>query len=478
MGYGDLPPSARYRSPAPDNPLSFTWCLLPFILEIGALAFPISRRVVKWVIVPAIFGCYAKLMTMGSESPVAGYGIGTIIAYHALQVLDLLVFSDPQKDEGFVFYPPPYSSSGAPVDPDKADSSSDTDSEEINRQLATTHTEKTDRGIRYSDLPTTLSRLGWATTLAFSPRLLHFRNSPETHRLPASATTRAGFLHYYGLRTLALYILIDYICYYMRIIDPEYSQPIFPTSGSTYSPHLRSNPAPPSWYPTHPPSNAILATWVWSATLYCIRQGTQAGAIFIFLTLAHHLLALTMVALQPVFPGSWTEPSSYVPLFATLRLEEGLPGFWGKSWHGTFKRIFTSPADYFGIGEKSPLRFGLAFLLSGLLHSAGAWTQGRRWRGPLVFFLLQGLGGSAEVMVRNGLKKRGMTVGNSLVLRWVVGVWVVGWLFWTGRWFTDEYRLGGLWTGEPVPWSIWRGGGRGGGRRGGGLGGGGLRGRG
>lgn len=78
MAKGDLPPWAFYRSPAPDNPLSFTWTILPFILEILALTFPFPRAFVKWVVVPAIFACYANLMTMGMVSAVGGYGIGEL----------------------------------------------------------------------------------------------------------------------------------------------------------------------------------------------------------------------------------------------------------------------------------------------------------------------------------------------------------------------------------------------------------------
>lgn len=357
-----------------------------------------------------------------------------MIGYHALQVLDLLVFSDPQKD--FVFHPPKVE---------------DEDHKIIRAQ-------KNLKSIKYSDCKTFTARLDWAINLVFSPRLLHYSNTLESNQVPPSARSAKGFLRYYAPRAAILYVLIDFMCYYMRLIDPLFFLPSFPSEKEhTYEALLHPDPPPPAWYPSKPAPENQIATFIWSSALYTIRQLLQAGAIAIILTLFHQLLALTMVSFHSIFPSStWTSPSSYPPLFSNISLRDGLPAFWGKTWHATFKRIFTSPSDYLGLAPKSRIRFFLAFVLSGALHSLGAYSQCRRWSGPLIFFVLQGVGASAEVMVRNWLKGRGITNANSAVLRWVVRIWVCVWLLWTGEWFTDEYRRGGLWTAEPVPWSIWR----------------------
>lgn len=167
----------------------------------------------------------------------------------------------------------------------------------------------------------------------------------------------------------------------------------------------------------------------------------------------------------------WMYPAQWYPLRTSI-LHTGLAGFWGKFWHQMFR---------FGISEPSrvvikslelrrdgnaarAIQLGIAFTLSGSIHATGSFTTfslrpTHPIVGPLIFFLLQGVGTIIQTAMVRGLHKHLPFVK---ALPPVVGqtsnaLAVLGWLYITGPLLANDFARCGIWLFEPVPVSILRG---------------------
>ncbi|KAM4059686.1 membrane bound o-acyl transferase family protein [Hirsutella rhossiliensis] len=162
-------------------------------------------------------------------------------------------------------------------------------------------------------------------------------------------------------------------------------------------------------------------------------------------------------------------PSRAAPWFHTSvfgsfsqLLDRGLAGWWGASWHQTFRHQFLAPATY--LVKHGYLNKGsrwaaitaafVSFLQSGLLHASGSMTStpGTKPWHPVAFFLLQVVGIIIEKTL-HGVMVRCFPNPSRVVTRAINLLWVTSWLYMTGVFFVDDFAATGAWLMEPVPMS-------------------------
>jgi hypothetical protein len=97
-----------------------------------------------------------------------------------------------------------------------------------------------------------------------------------------------------------------------------------------------------------------------------------------------------------------------------------------------------------------------------MVHACGSWTcwgdETRPLRGPMCFFLLQGVAIFVEGAVGQVLRRAGVA---AKVPAWAMRVWtfcyVHVWFYFTAHLLCDDFARGGVWLFEPVPISLFRG---------------------
>ncbi|KAF2203442.1 hypothetical protein GQ43DRAFT_447425 [Delitschia confertaspora ATCC 74209] len=160
----------------------------------------------------------------------------------------------------------------------------------------------------------------------------------------------------------------------------------------------------------------------------------------------------------------WSHPPTFGPLSQSI-VDRGLGGWWGLWWHQTFRAGFSFPSEWLlsglHISPKSNLgrtiQVTMAFGLSAILHASGSHTQpgpsnGFSFSGPILFFLLQGLGIIVEGAVSPFLQKN----VRPSALRWVRFVYTWVFLYNTSPLLVNDFAAGGIWLYEPVPVSVFR----------------------
>lgn len=158
----------------------------------------------------------------------------------------------------------------------------------------------------------------------------------------------------------------------------------------------------------------------------------------------------------------------YPDLFGSFgqMLEHGLAGFWGRYWHQTFRVGFTAPSKWLIRRGWLPARrsalTGLvasacAFFLSGLMHASGAATMPRPTRPGMAFafFLLAWVGIVLQLALCS-LLRRPIAASPLAVRRAGNMLFVLAWMYATCWTFEDDLSRSGLWTFEPVPYSLLR----------------------
>jgi hypothetical protein len=220
--------------------------------------------------------------------------------------------------------------------------------------------------------------------------------------------------------------------------------------------------SPPSYYPF---SSSPMGTHIMRlalsqfAIMAALRTLFTLGPLFFSGVLGPQLLGARA---EP-----WMYPETWAPY--TVVLDNGLAGWWGNWWHQTFRFAFQEPSrkalEVLGVDRKSvgakAAQLAVAFALSGLVHASGSLTCAgvtKPLRGPLVFFLLQGLGIFVEGVVVQVLKPVGM---QRRLPRWAMRAWTFAyvhvWFYYTAHLLCDDFAAGGIWLFEPIPVSVFRG---------------------
>jgi hypothetical protein len=222
-----------------------------------------------------------------------------------------------------------------------------------------------------------------------------------------------------------------------------------------------SSHPPPSYYPTNP---VLIHVTRLALSMLAVKTALQTifslGPIFFCAILGPRLLGARAEC--------WMYPETWAPY--TVVLDKGLAGWWGNWWHQTFRFAFQEPGRKVveGLGwekrsvKAKAVQLGIAFALSGIVHTSGSWTcwgDGTRpIRGPMVFFMLQAVGIFMEGVLGQALKKAGVA---TRVPPWLMRVWtfvyVHVWFYYTAHLLCDDFASGGVWLFEPVPVSLFRG---------------------
>ena len=164
---------------------------------------------------------------------------------------------------------------------------------------------------------------------------------------------------------------------------------------------------------------------------------------------------------------AWMYPDQF-GAFSNV-LDKGLAGWWGGWWHQTFRFAFQEPArravEALGWDPHAPkaklLQVSIAFVLSGILHMCGSYTQvGETWpvRGPFCFFVSQMLGLTLQMAAAGALKRVGVRQNAPRWSRRAANfAFAHVWLYFTAPLLLDDFARGGVWLFEPIPVSIFRG---------------------
>ncbi|KAK6496010.1 hypothetical protein TWF481_002038 [Arthrobotrys musiformis] len=122
--------------------------------------------------------------------------------------------------------------------------------------------------------------------------------------------------------------------------------------------------------------------------------------------------------------------------------------FWAVAWHGVFRQQFTFLTNTV---SSRVLRIVIPFLLSGILHFAGAHIQSRDGVNAMMFLLLQPLGILVQQAIIGSV---GGLKGTAWWFKAVVWLSTMVWLIATGYGFVKSYAEGGMFDIEPIPLSF------------------------
>lgn len=160
----------------------------------------------------------------------------------------------------------------------------------------------------------------------------------------------------------------------------------------------------------------------------------------------------------------WMNPPDF---FGSLRsvVDQGLAGWWAGFWHQTFRFAFQAPStkvlECLNVDKKTNLgrtiSLFVAFFLSGCLHACGSYTQlgdTRPLRGPMMFFILQGVGVFGQSLVVDKLKAMGLLHKTPKFIKQMGNfVFTLAWMYCTAPLLADDFAKGGVWLYEPLAFS-------------------------
>ncbi|KAL8293380.1 hypothetical protein RQP46_000081 [Phenoliferia psychrophenolica] len=270
----------------------------------------------------------------------------------------------------------------------------------------------------------TLGRVWYATKLCVSMRgagwRWEVRNTP-----PGPRETRWGFIKSRVGRAASLYLVVDALSTYQQ------RQPYF---------HRQI------------PFSALSS----GDRLLCGASAALIGGAAI--GLLYNLVVVVCVSSR-----LWT-PEECPDLFGPVSESTTLSGFWGRTWHQSFRRVFTTPglllSNLLSLPPTStPTRILttlVAFSLSAIQHAFGMVAMARTGRGAALFFLSQPIGLAMEELATRGARMVGIGK-NPQSWRAFGFMWTVTWLLATSPPFFDELVQAGMWTVDPAPFSIVKG---------------------
>ncbi|KAL7266714.1 hypothetical protein RUND412_010730 [Rhizina undulata] len=463
--------------------------LLAVALLYVALMIPTQRELVAATFIPIIAGVLWRLVQAGSKSPTTGYSIGTFAVFHLYQTLDLLLFSDVRRIFRRIPFGPPPSKNGVAVEAKDAIPALEPGSNSLVKKEGPNGNVQKEFEFSEAYPSDLIPRLLWVSDLTASLRLPGWnRQIPLTYLAPTTTPSK-HLLRLVG-RALTICLYIDLLCWYTRTVDRDWFVPAhhalssapgpvpYPTLFSSSRPSAVS---PPLEFPAIPESG-------WERTLYLVALQTLRTCLAASAMYAAIDGAYTATSILPILAGyllSVRAPTSsssaweiwkyrhlsrdaWPDTFGTLKDGDwsgGIGIFWGRAWHGLFKHVFTAPAAWIirncGVERRGllaqMLRLWIPFVMSGILHLAGNWTNASCGLGSFRFFLLQPMGILIEagfVRIYSACVDRR---GKERVEKVLKFLWTLAWFVVTSQSFIAEYRYGGLWLSEPVPVSVWRG---------------------
>ncbi|KAK6342264.1 hypothetical protein TWF730_001740 [Orbilia blumenaviensis] len=261
--------------------------------------------------------------------------------------------------------------------------------------------------------PTWKQRFDWAGACFNNPRMLNTPFEPtllKKRREQVAGISKSWFLITRLARVIMTWVLIDFLLAWCRY---------------------------DLWFGSATHHLALPDTLVSGA----VRTVFGGSAIWMAVNSEHALCAVIYVGVfrqdhkdWPDLFGIWTEE------WYTIA------EFWGIAWHGLFRQQFTFLTNTF---SSTVLRVVIPFLLSGVLHFAGAYMQSRDGVDAMLFLMLQPLGIIVQQMiVGKSLKGRGWA--------FKAAVWIstMLWLISTGYGFVKAYAKGGMFDIEPIPVSF------------------------
>lgn len=166
----------------------------------------------------------------------------------------------------------------------------------------------------------------------------------------------------------------------------------------------------------------------------------------------------------------WLYADSFGPFIPSV-LDHGLAGCWGRWWHQFFRYGFVVTTQWVlsflpDSWANNPLvkrvtHVAFAFLLSGLVHACGSYTQfadTHPLSGPFLFFAMQSVAVVFESIFKTVIFPNTPLKRTPRWLRRTANaVFVFCWLFFSGIPIADDFARGGLWLMEPIPISPLRG---------------------
>ncbi|ERS98416.1 uncharacterized protein SPSK_06072 [Sporothrix schenckii 1099-18] len=332
--------------------------------------------------------------------------------------------------------------------------------------------------------------------------------------------TRAGFYRTRITTILSSYLVLD-VCAVLMMHDPYFVVGPPPSRNTPWSQQVDQFPTPVMgavWTP--PPSPALLAMPAYLEFLYrhphllalhrnLLGLAGMVAALqfvlsldqFVRISLGTLISGKNSIATVSTAAQLWNYPSIFGSVSQVL--DHGLAGFWGSTWHQTFRWAFMAPTLWLvnrGILPKGKAVCGktaetknmangtngttkanganghiskrsmpqekvhlpaitrltglvIAFGQSAILHAAASTTTlptHTLWWGPALFFVLSGVGVVVQGIVlpsavMKRLPRRARQVANLL--------FTLGWLHATVWLFLDDTSRCGLWLFEPVPFS-------------------------
>ncbi|KAM0493826.1 hypothetical protein ACHAP8_009048 [Fusarium lateritium] len=165
-----------------------------------------------------------------------------------------------------------------------------------------------------------------------------------------------------------------------------------------------------------------------------------------------------MSYVYPMRGELWQYTNIFGPVSQVL--DRGIAGWWGATWHQTFRLQFIAPAKFLvdrGYLQRRTLTTQIvtmyvSFIQSGLLHGAGSISSmfsTKPWRAP-VFFFIQPIGIIVQLFLLHILDKNFPNTPRA-VRQVFNAVSTAIWLYFTAFFFTDDISSAGIWLLEPVP---------------------------
>ncbi|KZP03388.1 hypothetical protein FIBSPDRAFT_1017840, partial [Athelia psychrophila] len=175
------------------------------------------------------------------------------------------------------------------------------------------------------------------------------------------------------------------------------------------------------------------------------------------LSLYYSLFALLSVAV------GFYQPKDFPPVFGRWRDSYTLRRFWGRTWHQALRRVTVlihrkigksvarAVGAQPGTNTSSYLQLYTAFIVSGLVHSAGDAMVGTdQFGSSFMFFLVQAIAITGEDCVVGAARKAGWTT-SSPALRAAGYVWVWCWFVYSAPLTVNWQIFMGMAKSEVLP---------------------------
>ena len=493
------------------KPLVIPWSFVgSFFLPLFYLSIPHTNRPwlyrMRWLVAAAVVYLNARLLqTTSAVNEAVAFATGLLAVWGTISALRLLIFTRPQWEAARVERRPRRTENDlgggnekpvAMVPPDESVAASLPHNEYFWQPFPATASYLTRLGWT-ADLLTACRGAGWNFSISsiphppFPTKPLDGNELVRLDLIPLASRngmrrsqTYASFLRSRLLEFALSYLTIDILTGTMRqdpyfVLGPDYA--------------AQGHPLPALYARLPLPG----------VTIPVLRNVPALAGIMAGMHLYHSLLQLAIVfPLRGLFGARaelWQHPTLFGGFVPSV-LDRGLAGFWGGWWHQTFRLGFVAPVRWWfapGRGHPSgvpqaergsinhhhndnnnnntnnhnhnnkpthPLAEALlAFLLSGILHSAGGHTSTptttRPWT-SITFFTLQTLGIAIQTTLfppqtkTNPKTKTNPTTkthNTTLLHRTTNLLYTLLFLQLTAHGLVDDMGRSGVWLFEPVP---------------------------